>query len=111
MQRHYHDPEVTTGRPAVNLLLRILSHLTIILAAVLVVLFLIDQAKRGEMSFLANQTTKWMLLALALFSIAGAVSHLSALARLRAIRKYLELKERREENASGSSHGPRRRAD
>lgn len=96
MQRHHHDPEVTTGRPAVNLLLRILSHLTIVLAAVLVVLFLIDRAKRGEMSFLANQTTKWMLLALAVLSIAGAAFHLSALARLRAIRRYMELKEQRE---------------
>jgi len=100
---------VTTGRPAVNLLLRVLSHLTIVLAAVLVVLFLIDQAKRGEMSFLANQTTKWMLLALALLAIAGAAFHLSALARLRAIRRYQELKERREGNARGSAPGPRQR--
>lgn len=96
MQRHHHDHEMSTGRPWVNLLLRVLSHLTIILASVLVVLFLIDQAKRGEMSFLANQTTKWMLFALALLAILGAVMHLSALARLRAIRKYLELKKRRE---------------
>jgi hypothetical protein len=81
MQRHHHDPEVTTGRPAVNLISRILSHLTIVLASVLVVLFLIDQAKRGEMSFLANQTTKWMLFALALLSIAdrdkGDISRLA----------------------------------
>jgi hypothetical protein len=95
MQRHHHDPEVTTGRPAVNLISRILSHLTIVLASVLVVLFLIDQAKRGEMSFLANQTTKWMLFALALLSIAGAAFHLSTLSRLHAIRKYMELRERR----------------
>ena len=98
MQRHRHDPEVTTGRPAVNLIARILSHLTIVLAAVLVVLFLIDQAKRGEMSFLANQTTKWMLLALALLAIADAAFLLSTLARLRAMRKYFSLSKRREEN-------------
>ena len=96
MQRQHHDHEMSTGRPWVNLLLRILSHLTIVLAAVLTVLFLIDQAKRGEMSFLANQTTKWMLLALALLAIFNAIMHLSALARLRAIRTYMELRERRE---------------
>lgn len=92
MQRHHHDYEMSAGHPTVNLLMRILSHLTIVLAVVLIVLFLIDQAKHGEMSFLANQATKWMLLVLALFSIAGAVMHLCALSRLRAIRTYLRLK-------------------
>ncbi len=96
MQRHDLDPEMTTGRPVVNLILRILSHLIIILSAVLIALFLIDQVKRGEMSFLANQTTKWLLFALAFLSIVNAAFHLTALARLRALRTYMELRERRE---------------
>ncbi len=98
MQRHHHDYEMSTGRPLVNLIVRILSHLTIVLAGVLAVLFLIDQAKRGEMSFLANQATKWMLLALAILSAFNAVMHLSALARLRALRRYMALMEKREKN-------------
>lgn len=109
MQRHHHDYEMSTGRPLVNLILRILSHLTIVYAGVLAVLFLIDQAKRGEMGFLANQATKWMLLLFAVLSAFNAVLHLSALARLRAIRRYMALKERREEAARGSAPGPHQR--
>jgi hypothetical protein len=91
---------MSTGRPLVNLFLRILSHLTIVFAGMLAVLFLIDQAKRGEMSFLANQATKWMLLIFAVLSAFNAVMHLSALARLRAMRRYMALKEKREKNGA-----------
>ena len=102
MQRHHHDHEKTTGRPAANLIWRIASHITVILAAVLLVLFLIDQATRGEMSFLCNQATKWMLFALCALSILNAVAHLSSLARLRAVRKYLLLLKRQ----SGRARSP-----
>lgn len=96
MQRHHHDREMNAGHPLVHLFLRIISHLTIVLAAILLILFLIDQAKRGEMSFLANQATKWMLLALSLLSIFNAAMHLSALSKLRAASKYLALRRKRE---------------
>ena len=100
MQRSDHGHKMTTGHPVVNLLSRILTHLTIVLAAVLLILFLIDQAKRGEMSFLCNQATKWMLFSLCVLSGVNSVLHLDSLAKLRAIGKYLELSNRRKDRGS-----------
>ena len=99
MQRSDHDHEMTTGHPAVNIASRILSHLSSVLAAVLAILFLIDRVKRGEMSFLCNDLTKWMLLALCVMTIANSVLHLNSLSKLRAIRRYFALAARKREKA------------
>ena len=96
MQRPDHDHEMTTGRPAVNLASRVLTHLSIVLSAVLMILFLIDQVKRGEMSFLCNPVTKWMLFSLCVLTIVNSAIHLNSLSKLRVLRRYFALAARKQ---------------
>ena len=95
MQRHNNDRKMNTGRPWVNLLSRILAHLNIIFACVLVVLLACDMILKGEMSFLANAYSKLLILLLCIIAGANSVIQLSCLNRLRALRRYMRLKARR----------------
>ncbi|MGI6239837.1 MAG: hypothetical protein ACOYI5_09465 [Christensenellales bacterium] len=95
MQRHHTDHEITAEKPVLSLVIRILNHLTIVLALVLLILFLIDQSLRGEMSFLCNNATKWMLFSLCVLCIFNCAVHLRQLDELRSIRRYLRLQKAR----------------
>lgn len=78
----------------VNRLSQVLSHASIVLASALAALFVIDFFKLGEMAFLANRLTKWMLFALCACVLINAPIQLLSLYRLRALRKYNDLRRR-----------------
>lgn len=48
MQRRHFDYKLNTGRPWVNLLSRVLTHLSIVLSAVMVVVYFCDVYTRGK---------------------------------------------------------------
>ena len=98
MQRHNHNSKMSTGRMWVNLLSRILSHLTIIIAGVFVVLLACDFFLKGEMSFIANSYSKILLLALCIIAGLNSFIQLSCLEKLRSIRRYMKLKARQKDN-------------
>ena len=94
MQRRHFDYKLNTGRPWVNLLSRVLS---IVLSAVMVVVYFCDVYTRGEMSFLANPITKGMLLALCLMVLVNSCIQLSCLAKLRSMQKFEKLTEKKKD--------------
>lgn len=96
MRRHNNDNQMSTGRVWVNIISRVISHLTIVLSCVLGVIYISDLYNRGEMGLLANSMTRHMLFALCVLAIAGALLNLAGLRRLRALRKYFKLTSRRE---------------
>lgn len=55
-----------------NYLLKLLPHITLILALIMLTLFVFDQFNRAMM-FLANDLTKWLLAALAALVIVQSV--------------------------------------
>lgn len=94
MQRHNNDNKLNTGSAAVNVISRILSHLTVVIACVFVVLLACDVFLKGEMSFIANRYSKILLLALCIVAGSNSIIQLKCLYRLRSIRKYMALKSR-----------------
>lgn len=94
MQRHNNDSKMTTGRPWVNVFSRILSHLTIIIAGVFLVLLACDLFLKGEMSFIANPYSKILLLMLCIVAGVNSLIQLSCLEKLRSLRRYMNLKAR-----------------
>ena len=97
MQRRHFDYKLNTGRPWVNLLSRVLTHLSIVLSAVMVVVYFCDVYTRGEMSFLANPITKGMLLALCLMVLVNSCIQLYCLAKLRSMQKFEKLTEKKKD--------------
>ena len=76
MQRRHFDYKLNTGRPWVNLLSRVLTHLSIVLSAVMVVVYFCDVYTRG----LVNSCTQ-----------------LSCLATLRSMQKFEKLTEKKKD--------------
>lgn len=89
--------EAKAGRRLAIAISRVLTHASIVLAGALLTLFIIDRASAGEMGFLANPLSKWMLMLLCCLTLVNAVSHLDSLRKLTIIRKYEKLR-RRENN-------------
>ena len=92
MQRYNNDNRMNTGRPWVNLLSRVLSHLVIIIVCVFLVLLACDMFLRGEMSFIANPYSKILLLVLCVLAGINSLIQLRCLYRLQALRKYITLR-------------------
>lgn len=95
MRRYNNDNEMSTGRLWVNVCAQALSHITIVLACVLAVIYFCDMYNRGEMGLLNNSMTRTMLMILCALSVAGSLMHLSSLRRLKAIREYFRLRSRK----------------
>lgn len=97
MNEHGKNGELKAGSRLTVLISRILTHSSIVLAGALFVLFIIDGINKGEMGFLANPLTKWLLAVLCGITIINAISHLDSLRKLSAIQKYLKLSRRSED--------------
>ena len=96
MQRHYHNKRLNTGSLWGNQIARVLTHLSLVLACVLAVLFVCDFFQFGEMSLLSNRLTKYLLLALCVTVILNTPFQLKSLSRLRSMRRYEKLRSEKE---------------
>ena len=82
---------MSTGKPWVNVVARVLAHLTLVLACVLCVIYICDLKTRGSMMFLDNVMTRSLFAVLCVLAIVSSLMQLKALQRLRAIREYFRL--------------------
>lgn len=101
MQRHNNDNRINTGRAWVNMLSRALSHITIIIVCVFLVLLACDMFLKGEMSFIANPYSKILLLVLCVIAGINSLIQLKCLYRLRALRKYINLRTKLRKKTQG----------
>lgn len=96
MQRYHNGPQLNPGRAWVNLFSRLLTHLSLVLACVLLVLFFCELGSRGVMGFLQSRYAMYLILALCGCVILNVPIQFTCLYKLRCEIRYQKLKEKSE---------------
>ncbi len=74
MQRHHHDPRTRIKRSRARLRAHICSYISISISLVIMVLYVIDLYKQGDMAFMNNPYTFFMAFSLSVLSVVNGIS-------------------------------------